>query len=105
MLRPVINHGILPYSRVLGEYEGLYSPSPQELYDYAVKYGNTHEGILEFKARLEICMIFALIWTFGAVLPDQEKKVFSEMFKKVFYQNKGKYMYADDAEIFDVFID
>ena len=95
----------MPYCKQLGENEGLYSPSPQELYDYSIKYGNTHEGLLEFKARLEICMIFSVVWTYGVILLEEDKKVFSTLFKKHFENSKSKYKYPDDIEIFDNFID
>lgn len=105
ILPSVIENAVLPFSKVLGESEGLYSPSAQEFYDYAVKYGNTHAGLLEFKARLEFSMVFSLIWTYGVILNDEDKKVFSVLFRKHFDEVKSKYKYPDDIEIFNNYVD
>lgn len=105
LISVTIELGILPYIKPLGEAEGLYSPSEQEIYDFAVKYGNTHQGLLELKARLELGMVFSLIWTFGVVLSEDEKKIFSNFFSKHFSNHKGKYFYPDDTDIFDHYID
>ena len=105
ILASVIENGVLPFSKPLGEGEGLYSPSTQELYDYSVKYGSTHAGLLEFRARLEICLIFSVVWTYGAILTEDDKKVFSVLFRKHFDSYKGKYFYPSDLEIFDTFIE
>ena len=104
-LTSVIELGVVPHTRPLGEAEGLFSPSFQEIYDYAVKYGNTHQGILELKARLELGLIFALVWTYGAILSEDEKKIFNNLFGKHFSGLRGKYYYPDDIEIFDNYVD
>lgn len=105
LLDPFIELGIIPYSKALGENEGLYSPSTQELYDYSIKYANSHLGLQEFKARLELVMVFSTIWTYGLVLCEEEKLAFSSIFKKHFAGNNAKYHYPDDLDIFDNYID
>ncbi|CAG9323337.1 unnamed protein product [Blepharisma stoltei] len=89
----------------VGEEEGMYSPSDVELEQYAIKNASTKPILIEYYSRIEIGMIYTLIWSFGACLNSDDKSKFSTIIHKHIANSSFKYKFPENSDIFNIFID
>lgn len=105
VLKSIIEACVIPYAKILGEAEGLLSPNEKELETYIRKNVMLSSSLIDLYSRIDLAMIYSLVWSFGLALNPTERAKFNIQMNQDLVKVGTKYKYPENSDVFNTCID